>query len=197
MRCNLHYQQNKLENHETTLLIHIVYQQRKCVLVYKQVATPFQKPIQLIFLKPILGITENAEFRGSQGKKCFQNNSSEALKWFSLYFRSLFGLFGAALVETISISVLMIKGILVVSKVLGEFLRFSSDIVRYSDSFGGEIEHKAFSYFHQKILGHIFLQIKRTELQLYFSFEQLYQSPRVPLRISHDQYFSWLLLNIL
>ena len=112
--------------------------------MYKQVATPFQKPIQLIFLKPILAITENAEFRGSQGKKCFQNNSSEVLKWFSLYF----SLFGAALVETISISVLMIKGILVVSKVLGEFLRFSSDIVRYSDSFGGEIEHKAFSYFH-------------------------------------------------
>ena len=193
MKCNLHYQQNKLDNHETTLLIHIVYQQRKCVLVYKQVATPFQKPIQLIFLKPILAITENAEFRGSQGKKCFQNNSSEVLKWFSLYFRSLFGLFGAALVETIYFCT-DVQGNFGGVKSFRRIFTFSSDIVRHSDSFGGEIEHKAFSYFHQKILGHIFLE---QNCRLYFSFEQLYQSPRVPLRISHDQYFSWLLLNIL
>ena len=42
----------------------------------------------------------------------------------------------------------MFREILVVSKVLGEFLRFWWDIIRYSDSFGGEIEHKEFSYFH-------------------------------------------------
>lgn len=125
----------------------------------KQVAKPFQKPIQLIFLKPILAITENAEFRGSQGKKCFQNNSSEVLKWFSPYFRSLFGLFGAALVETIYLCTDVqgnFGGVKSFRRIFTTFT-FSSDIVRYSDSFGGEIEHKAFSYFHQKILGHIFL----------------------------------------
>ena len=179
MKCNLHYQQNKLDNHETTLLIHIVYQQRKCVLVYKQVATPFQKPIQLIFLKPILAITENAEFRGSQGKKCFQNNSSEVLKWFSLYFRSLFGLFGAALVETIS--VLTFRGILVVSKVLGEFLRSHQILL---DTLIVSAERQSIRRSHtfiRRFQGTFFLQIKRTELQaIYFFRTVILESSSIP-----------------